>query len=404
MALQDDLRPASFRGVPIDVQGGDIEAGRRTQLHEYPQRDKPFVEDLGRAARALAVTAVLVGADYVARANRLLAAIEEKGPGTLVHPWLGSLRVSHAGQARVSFDAALGQARLQLSFVESGELTFPTAESATPTQSRLAAQGVEDAAAESFANSFQVNGEPDFVAEAASADLGKAFDAIAGSSGFSGMQVAGYANNASAALTRARSLMANPMQLALVVMETLRLSDLSGAVQGWGDIARSLIRLASAAGLQTSGVSLFTTPTRRTADTNSRAIFALTRQGLIAQAVGASSFVGSAADASQTRAYDDQVAVRNDLIAAIDTESMLTSSDAVYDALQAARSRVWADMTTRSRSSARLTTVRPPVPVPALALAYDLYEDAGRDGEIVARNRVSHPGFVPPQDLLVLTR
>jgi prophage DNA circulation protein len=29
-------------------------------------------------------------------------------------------------------------------------------------------------------------------------------------------------------------------------------------------------------------------------------------------------------------------------------------------------------------------------------LAYDLYEDARRDGELARRNRIAHEGFLPP--------
>lgn len=405
MSLSKQLRPASFRGVPFEVDVGEIEAGRRTELHEYPKRDKSYPEDLGRATREISIQAFVVGEDYVERANRLLAAAEEAGPGTLVHPWLGSMRVTVISKVRVTFSKSLGQAQIQLAFVEAGELAFPTAGSSTQAQSRLAAQGVEDAAARTFANTFTVIGKADFVSEEASNELGSSIGAIAGGMGQAGTQVKGYVNTADATLSKARSLMSNPLGLAYVVLDYLRLSDLSGGVQQWTDIARSVVRLLNTAGLRPLGYSSFTTPSRYTADANSQAVRALMRQGLIAQAVGASSFVGSPADSSQTVSYDDQLAVRTDLIAAIDGEALLLStSDEVFDALQTARSRVWADMTTRSRDSARLTSITPPGAVPALVIAYDLYEDAARDTEIVNRNRVTHPGFVPPRPLRVLTR
>ena len=48
---------ASFRGVPFFVESSDISAGRRTVTHQYPQRDEPFTEDLGRAAREYELSA-----------------------------------------------------------------------------------------------------------------------------------------------------------------------------------------------------------------------------------------------------------------------------------------------------------------------------------------------------------
>ena len=45
------LRAASFRGVPFGVTADESEGGRRTVTHEFPQRETPYVEDLGGAPR-----------------------------------------------------------------------------------------------------------------------------------------------------------------------------------------------------------------------------------------------------------------------------------------------------------------------------------------------------------------
>ena len=69
-----------------------------------------------------------------------------------------------------------------------------------------------------------------------------------------------------------------------------------------------------------------------------------------------------------------------------------------------ARAAVWRDLTTRARENARLTTLTPTEVSPALVLAYDYYEDASREADIVARNGIRHPGFVPVEPLRVITR
>ena len=43
------LRAASFRGVSFGVTADESEGGRRTVTHEFPQREAPYVEDLGGA-------------------------------------------------------------------------------------------------------------------------------------------------------------------------------------------------------------------------------------------------------------------------------------------------------------------------------------------------------------------
>ena len=393
--LSKSLRPASWRGVPFGVDSTDMGAGRRTQVHEYPQRDKPWVEDLGRAAREVGFDAFVTGADYVDQANRLLAAIEQAGPGTLVHPWFGTLTVSLKDLARVTFNRELGYARFSLSFVESGELAFPTAGSSTATQSRLAAANIETSAVADFAKTFKTGGLQDFVAADASTAITSVFGQVAGGA-VPGVDAFAYASRATAQLTAALGLLSAPSSLGLTIASYLGVSDYATAGLRWLGLAQSLVRLSQLAGLGAPGVPVLYTPSRQQSYANLHATRALTRQVLLAQAVGTSSL--ATADV-----FDDTIGLRNTLTNALDAES-LTASDAAYTALQAARSLVWQDLTERSRDGARLTTKTPADTTPAVVLAYDFYEDAERATDIVARNGVRHPGFVPPRALRVLTR
>jgi len=415
--LADALRRASFRGVPFQVEATEVGAGRRTQVHEYPQRDKPYVEDLGRATRDLSFQGFVVGDDYVEQANNLLGALEEWGPGTLVHPWFGTLQVSLKEPARVSFDAALGLARIALAFVESGDLAFPAAQDSTQVASRIAADGIELAAVESFADRFSVQGLQDFVAEFANGNLGDLLGIV--SSSEIG-QLLGYANSLAATVSAVIALVSHPRSLGWKIVGAFGLSGIATTVASWSSIVRSISRVAFSDKMRAPTPSVVYTPSRRQADQNAAAVHALGRQALLAQAIGASSLVGSRLDspmvgvtrggvvtAESSRrpmvSYADMIAVRDEVLAAIDQESM-TATDPVYSALQAARHNVWKDLTTRARENARLTTLTPLEVTPALVLAYDYYEDAFRDLEIVARNSIRHPGFVPAQPIRVLTR
>jgi prophage DNA circulation protein len=160
MAWKDKLQPATFRGVPFEVESDDGSFGRRTQVHEYPQRDKPYAEDLGRATRELNVTAFLVGADYLDARDKLLEALETAGPGTLVHPWYGELKVSLKEPARVSHSIANGgMCTVQLSFVEAGELAFPSAGNSLGAKSLEAADRLQEAGSFDYVEKFDVNGK-----------------------------------------------------------------------------------------------------------------------------------------------------------------------------------------------------------------------------------------------------
>ena len=100
--------------------------------------------------------------------------------------------------------------------------------------------------------------------------------------------------------------------------------------------------------------------------------------------------------------YDDANLIRTALTSAID-DAALAAADDVYVPLQTLRTRVHADLTARMTNAARLRDFTPRAVMPALVLAYDLYEDPMREIEIVQRNAVRHPGFLPAEPLKVLS-
>ncbi|EGG3071016.1 DNA circularization protein [Salmonella enterica] len=96
----EHVQPASFRGVPFAVVSATSAFGRRQARHEYPYRDKPWIEDLGRSIRHFTLRGFLVqdskiysAPDVITQRNNLIAACERGEPGTLIHPTLGELTV-----------------------------------------------------------------------------------------------------------------------------------------------------------------------------------------------------------------------------------------------------------------------------------------------------------------------
>lgn len=398
-ALQDQLRPASFRGVPFQVDGSDMETGRRVQVNEYPQKDKPYVQDLGRSTRNLKFDAFVIGADYVAKANALLGALEEFGSGQLIHPWFGTLKVN-VTSCSVAFDRGLGHARFSLSFVESGDLEFPTAADSTAELSRTAAQGLEDSSTGWFGGVFKVAG---FVQDVSDKALGVYTNVMSalGNPAFALASLTGY-GSLLGNLTALQSVFNNPPGLGLAWASLLNLSSMvsdgkivnSGAVDL--PIVRGLIRMVSNPALVQPTIATPATATAAQILTNQKAILANTRHLLLVQAVMLSSYL-------RADIYDDTLQAKNELAAALDAETLLATNDDVYQALMAARKAMWNDLTVRSRNSARLLTITPPDVLPAVVIAYDQHEDAGRDLEIVARNKLRHPGFVPVMPIRVLS-
>jgi len=100
----------------------------------------------------------------------------------------------------------------------------------------------------------------------------------------------------------------------------------------------------------------------------------------------------------QPSSYDDAANIRTAVCNLID-EEMLTAADqgedATYLALKSLRTAVVNDLTRRGASLARITTFTCPAPLPSLVLANRLYQDAGRDNELVVQANCPHPAFMP---------
>ncbi|MDR5813314.1 DNA circularization N-terminal domain-containing protein [Caballeronia sp. LZ033] len=144
------LNAASFRNVSFVSLGGMSNFGRRVDIHEYPYRDTPWAEDLGRATRHFAVSGYLVGDDVIAQRDLLIAACEQSGVGKLVHATYGELNVT-LFQFRVIERWDKGRYfEIEFEFVESGERVFPSTITATTTGLIEAALGADAAASLDF--------------------------------------------------------------------------------------------------------------------------------------------------------------------------------------------------------------------------------------------------------------
>lgn len=388
MTWREELRDASFRGVPFEVEGDSGTFGRRTQVHEYPQRDKPWSEDLGRATRNFEVTAFLIGDDYLARRDALLAALETEGPGTLVHPWYGELEVSVREPARVSHSSRDGgMCTVALAFVEAGELEFPAAADSLGAQSLEAADELGDASAIDFSEDFELDGMPSFVQDGFFEDL-DLFDGLleAASSGWQWLNavVPEWLGDA----------LAFGQDLVGMFDRTVLPDTAANAARLNRNAVVSLTALSRQYGAYVAE-PVSAAPATRQREVNRAALASLFQRATLIQAAGMAS-------AMPLPVYDDAVLVRDSLAAALE-EASFTAADAVYVPLVTLRARVHADITARLNQAARLLTYTPREPMACLALAYDLYEDVAREQEIIDRNAVRHPGFVPATPIRVLS-
>lgn len=388
MSWRANLLPATFRGVAFFVALHDAELGRRVQVHEFPQRDLPYAEDLGRAVRKFTVDAFVLGANYFSARNRLLAAVEKPGSGQLDHPYLGELRVSVLSCRLHEETAEGGVARFSIEFVETGDARFPTAAVDTPAVVAAAADHAAAAVAANFARRHTVAGRPAFVADASKGIFGSALGSIAGAvAKVRGVaaQVAKLQRDVDAARRNLTTLIYAPASAAQALLASVRqlVRSVASTPRDALSLARTLYRFGS---LLPSVAP--TTTSRRTQAGNQAQLLELVRVVAVAEGARAASLV-------DWESFQEAVTARDELVATLD-DAMLaaTVADDVYDALRALRAAVVRDVAARGGDLARLVAYTPPATAPVLVLAQRLYADATRADELAARNALRHPLFV----------
>ena len=427
-AATDKLLPASFRGVKFFIEKAELSAGRRTQVHEYPLRDKPFVEDLGRATRTISITAFVIGSDFIEQAKALLEAVETPGSGQLVHPWLGEMKVTATAASKLSFDNRARIASISLTFTESGDLSFPSESKDKSMLSKMAADDLSISAIQNFVDSIDISAMSDYVQAALAGDLLDVIGVVSSSDLAAAFDLAdGLADLAADAMT---FITTDPAVFANQLMNALGLSRFSTTIAAWSGVAGQIRNLVKDEKLGSSTKRLnvitatgeVTSSTQRQVIQNRAAVETLTRQALLVQAVGVSTLVGTETDkimpdlmpgtspqeamtyteaeaaeagmsAVSTTSYDGIIEVRDAILEVLDDEMLLSTTDAEFQALSDARVSVFEEMTERADRESRLMDVELPEVMPAQVVAYDYYADAGRDLEIVARNGIENGGF-----------
>jgi prophage DNA circulation protein len=456
MTWRANLRPGSFRGVPFLIDGeAEGEVGRRTVKREYPLRDTPSFDDLGRRARGMKLECLVLGDSYMSQRDALLQAFEAPGSGKLVHPYWGEFNVVVDGAVRVRESVNEGGvARFSLSVFEVGATKFPVVRVDSGAGLTTAASRAAGALVVAKGSVLSVAQQPEWVVESVVKWARKAADEVRSLRS----KALGYLDDVEGTVAAIERFAADVEDLAFTPAELVsRLVELvkgiigladaaaaavpSSAVQGSdssggtipsgsagylppagtssagaqaepsvlvlsgvllapADVARVLVAVAEAranavgalVGMRTlatfgdddPGVTP-ETPSREQEQANRTALVTVVQAAAVIQACAA-----AATAPFQTR--DDALAVRDELVERIDALAE-DGDEVLYGALVDLRAAVVAHLT--AVSTRRLQVVTPPATLPALVLAYQLHGDARREAELVARNHVAYPGFVP---------
>lgn len=457
----DPLLPASWRGLPFGVTSESLKPGRKTVVHEYPFRDKPWVEDLGKATITITISGFLTGDDVFSQRDAMRSACDQPGPGTLVHPSLGPLQGSV-----ISSSFATGERGRRVAF----EFTFIQTDLDQPIYPSASVS--TQASVFGFAAAADIACAADFVADITGAvanGIAVVQSVVATVTGFAAMvigtaesivqlgeevislpgqiiggvlaqvgQVVGVINDAGAIAGEVLGLVPPPgyyygrystTGLTNMLPTTATVSSqLSASVAAKAACVASLAAcLSTAAGAPLSlapavqnsmtgimatvtspanqlrvlaGLAAYqlaaaptTAPIGAAVATATNATAALVRRAALTA-------LARAEAAYQPTSLNDAQRVRAMLTALLDAEILLAADDGdnkTFLGLKAVRSAIVLDLTTRGSRLSALVTVVERTSLPSLAVAWQLYGDASRSDELIARNNPVHPGFMPLQ-------
>lgn len=360
MSWKERLRRASFRGVAFHIRENSGElGGRRAAVHEYPGREEPYVEDLGRKLREFSVTAYVVGENYAAQRDRLVDACTKPGSGALVHPSLGTLTVVCTGCSVSERQDAGRMASVSLSFVDAGGNTFPAGTPDTSATVVDVADLYAKAAQTSFLQRYTTAGLPGWATD----ELGKATGHVWQAAGLTGVVAWDHLKG---------------WGLASGIADAVRGLDFSAATS-----------FAKTCGEYASYPSQTAVGKRVTALTSDVMHFAR-RTGLAQAACG----LAKSEFASRTEAVEAFKA----LDGLVDGELHAASKereDTLFFGAQDIRSACARDVSVRAANLPELQQRVATTTEPALVSAYRHAGSAEQVLDLIRRNSVQHPGFVP---------
>ncbi|KTB79001.1 DNA circularization N-terminal domain-containing protein [Pseudomonas syringae] len=467
---RDSLLPASFRGVGFFIEKAVVPAGRKGQLHEFPQRDEPYFESLGKQSKVHTLTGFIVGPDCFEQRDKLLQALEQEGAGELVHPWLGRVQVQ-VGECGVTHNLSEGGlVRLDLKFYPANPLKFPVSTLNTRRQLLGASESLLDSALRRYRSVMATVDAVRINIQALRSALSGVFATIQrqftpfmtiysdvtalvhslvnapltvstlfttffasfdgdsrrarranGTSSIGGASTGTNAGSGSGSSTGGGSGSGSASgSNGTAASSAAARSGSNGGVSSVETVDyRSVISEATQQAEAVSGINLVSQSSGLDTGVTAQAAANLVQDALlvkVAKIIASMPVATTVTPLTVVPSLDQQVTqalqrvdvpVADDVIELRDTlssaiwEASLKADPEHYLALNTLRQALIRHLNAVAASGVRLVDLKVSEPLPALVLAYRRFGDASRAQEMVQRNRLAHPGFVPPGTLKI---
>jgi prophage DNA circulation protein len=419
------LWPASYKGIGFYFASDDESGGRGLVIHEFPNRDDPYIEDLGEDPRYFEGDAYVHGESADRAAVVFSEMLATRGAGSLVVPIRGPVMVHCQSFRRRHERDKLGYVAFQVKFVRDGASFALISVPHLASLAFGAAGALVSEIAGVFAEAVSVIDEADYVISAVTDTARDALLAIDGArlSNLVDLDISARLRDAideifdliPALIPRSGKVASADLDAAYAAVARFedRPTGVPAAVapatagpyaagfaiavltRGLADAMPAETAERSMRDLALAHVSAravaYPTAAAKRADDNKDAVARVARLAALT----------GFAEALTRRTYaarPDGVSARAEAAARFEEELESAGGAAnanLFVAIQDLRARVVEYLTRTITDLAPVITVEARLSMPSLWWAHRLYADPGRAGELVSRNRVQHPSYMP---------
>jgi prophage DNA circulation protein len=411
------LWQASYMGMPFFFESDDEEGGRTVAVHEYANSDDYDLEDTGQAPRYYSGSAYVHGDDADTQAIAFAEALSSPGPGTLVVPILGPIQVQALPWKRTAHKDQLGYIAFSVRFVRQSTSTPLVT---TPLLGQLvfdAADTMAGALADLFPDALTLNLSANYV-------IAAAVDAVEGIAAV--VEAVRSANpvdatiSAQVAAANVAIVIAAPLLISAEAVDPVAVASLVANAPAIAPDTTDPTAILAAAIVATIrllgdgmvanpdagagallGIALYYPATPTPVTTTANAAAAAANAAAINDLARRAAYTAWC-EALQRQTYPDRpsgVAARASaaerLGQELDTVSGSAAMADAYDSLMDLQGATVAFLTAQITNLAPVVTITAPRSMPAAWWAWRLYSDPTRDVDLVLRNGVADPAFMP---------
>ncbi len=376
-------RQASFRGVEFYITKHSYKSGRRLGKHQYPNVDGAKYEDMGGDGSVITLSAYVVDGNYFGKRDALVRALEKGGQGRLVHPYLGAMTVK-VDEWELSENVREGRvARFEINMVkDSDEQVFTSVSLNTAVPLFEAKIGLFDAIAADFDERFGFIGDTlDMVTEAVETvvDVVEAVKAQVAT-------VAEYQQQLSTIRGKVTQLGLSSVALYNDIQNLIDFGNEPSDAKNPPTAPRA--QFDEMVGIFSPAETVEVDPTEAEAPA-----LDLIRETATYIAISSAAGLVSAIDFTTV---DDALVVADILFTALDevAQNPDSSTDMIKN-IQDVRKAAMFDLETRILDLTNAVDIGLNESTPSLVVAHRVDGSIEYEQEIVDRNSIAHPGFIP---------